>query len=137
MIFQKNLRVKKTSHIHGHGNKQEKGRKSEQFVTTFSRGKTVEWKNFAPIDITFDIDHRLLTAKIRLSGKERYKNYVRMRMKPLVTLFPPKSKVSNSQNDQNEYLRIIKESIEEGKREKKEKKIMDIKSNIQDFKQKS
>ena len=43
-------------------------------------------------------------------------------MKPLVALFPPKPKVSNSQNDQNEYLRIIKESIEEGKMEKKEKK---------------
>ena len=44
-----------------------------------------------------------------------------MRIKPSVTLFPPKSKISNSQNDQNEYLRIIKESIEEGKMEKKEK----------------
>ena len=98
------------------------GKKVRAICDYIFSGKTVEWKNFVPIDITFDTDHRLLTAKIRSSGKERYKNYVRMRMKPLVTLFPPKSKVSNSQNDQNEYLRIIKESIEEGKMEKKEKK---------------
>ena len=76
---------------------------------------TVEWKNFVQIDITFDTDHRLLTAKFKLNG-------MRIRVKPPATLFPPESKISNSQNDQNEYLRIIKESIEERKKEKKEKK---------------
>ena len=39
-------------------------------------------------------------------------------MKPVVTLFPPESKISDSQNDQNKYLRIIKESIEEGELKK-------------------
>ena len=37
-------------------------------------------------------------------------------------LFPPKSKVSNSRDEQNEHLRIIKESIEEDQKGKERKK---------------
>ena len=85
-------------------------------------GRTVEWRNFVPIDISFDTDHRLLTAKIISKGKENYKRYVKMRTKPSVNLFPPKSKVSNSQDDQNEHLRVIKESIDEDQKRKEKKK---------------
>ena len=98
------------------------GKKVRAICDYIFSGGTVEWRNFVPIDINFDTDHRLLTAKIISKGKEKYKHYVKMRMKPLVTLFPPRSKVSNSQNDQNEYLRIIKESIEEDQKGKEKKK---------------
>ena len=98
------------------------GKKVRAICDYIFSGGTVEWRNFVPIDINFDTDHILLTAKIISKGKEKYKHYVKMRMKPLVTLFPPRSKVSNSQNDQNEYLRIIKESIEEDQKGREKKK---------------
>ena len=42
-----------------------------------------------------------------------------MRMNPPVKLFPPESKISSSSlNDQNMYLKILKESMEETKIEK-------------------
>ena len=36
-------------------------------------GKTVEWKKFVPFDITFDMDHRILTAELKSNRKEKYK----------------------------------------------------------------
>ena len=98
------------------------GKKVRAICDYIFSGETAEWRNFVPIDINFDTDHRLLTAKIISKGKEKYKHYVKMRMKPSVTLFSPRSKVSNSQNDQNEYLRIIKESIEEDQKGREKKK---------------
>ena len=44
-------------------------------------------------------------------------------MNPPVKLFPPESKISSSSlNDQNMYLKILKESVEETKIEKEKKK---------------
>ena len=98
------------------------GKKVRAICDYILSGETVEWRNFVPIDIDFDTDHRLLTAKMTSGGREKYRRYVKMRMKPSVTLFPPKSKVSNSRDEQNENLRIIKESIEEDQKGKEKKK---------------
>ena len=56
-----------------------------------------------------------------MSRIKEYQKYVKKRQNLPVTLFPTqgKSKIGNSQN---ELLRIIKENIEEGKKNKKEKK---------------
>ena len=46
-----------------------------------------------------------------------------MKMNPPAKLFPPESKISSSSlNDQNMYLKILKESVEERKIEKEKKK---------------
>ena len=85
-------------------------------------GKTIGWTNFVTIDIPFDTDHRLLTARLKTSRIKEYQKYVKKRQNLPVTLFPTqeKSKIGHSQN---ELLRIIKENIEEGKKNKKGKKL--------------
>ena len=46
------------------------GKKVRAICDYIFSGETVEWRNFVPIDIDFDTDHRLLTAKMT-SGGER------------------------------------------------------------------
>ena len=45
------------------------GKKVRAICNYIFSGGTVEWRNFVPIDINFDTDHRLLTAKIISKGK--------------------------------------------------------------------
>ena len=64
------------------------GKKIRAICDYIFSGKSLLWTNFVPIDIQFDTDHRLLTARLKTSRVKEYKKYVERRQKPPVTLFP-------------------------------------------------
>ena len=98
------------------------GKKVRAICDYIFSGETIKWRNFVPIDIDFDTDHRLLAAKLESNEIEKYKRYVKMRIKPQVKLFPPESKISSSSlNDQNMLFKSIMESMNKEKKSRKEK----------------
>ena len=94
-------------------------------------GKSLLWTNFVTINIDFDTDHRLLTARLKTSKAKEYKKYVEKRQKPPVTLFPFQRDKKSVDESPNELLKSIMESISKEQKNTKERESWISEKNIQ------